>query len=238
MVGESKSVSNEHLELWVDDYDDFPFGNVEQEEQEVNLLPHLQSKNFESLQKTLFFRIGGLFIAQLEGKIREDEFKTAVKDYLLDHTQNYELIDQLTNQTYYILQEIKTIPINDNYYGNESIKDMTKQGENERKKIVFIEPIEMSRFPNLLQLSDFGLINRIELGLYAVTLEMGFNQFNRLIRGQVEIIRQETHANVMPVYKKVIDLVINNTIYMTNRIYGIMYNKFYNRVLKQFVDKV
>lgn len=226
------------------DYDDNDMINLWADEEEIDqesnmsIISHLRSKSFESVQKTLFFRLCGLLISEMEGIITEQNFQTILKDYLLDFTSNIDLITKLSGQISFLKKEIKNIATNDNYYGNGCLKVIPEESEDFKRRIIYIDPIKSTYFTNLLQYSDFSLINRIELGLYAVMLEMGFNQFNQHIRKEIENIRLETHGDLLPVYRKGIDLVINHTIYLTNRTYGILFNKFYNYILKQFVDKI
>lgn len=220
------------LELWADDY-------FEEEGEEATMVPEddflfeLKSKRFNSVLKTVFFKLTGLIIAQIEGKINEENFEKVVKEYLLEYTQNCDLVDKLAKQTYHILQELKL-----NMAETGNLITVSEEDLIIRRKKVFSTPLNESILFYLMQISDFSLVNRIEIGLYAVMLEMGFKQFNQMIRNQIESIRQMMHMNILPVYQRGIDLVINDTIYTTNRTYGILYNKFYNRIVKQFVDKV
>lgn len=223
------------INLWADEE---LFGEGMDQEEETSLIPVLRSTKFESLQKTIFYRLCGLIITYLEGSINENDFQTVLREFLYDFTTNSDLIDKLAAQIRFIIKEIKTIATNGNYFGNEGIRIIPKSSENIRKKTLFVNTIEAANFTNILQCSDFGLINRIELGFFAVMLEVGFNCFNQKIRSEIEKIRQSANEDMLPVYRKGIDLVINDTIYLTNRTYGILYNKFYNNILKQFVDKI
>lgn len=227
---QQENAESDVINLWADD-DLF-------QEEEIDLIKKLQSTRFESVQKTLFYKLCGLIIIKLEGKINENDFNSIIKDFLIDYTENYEIINKLTAQVYSIEREIKNYATGDNYYGNENIKTTSKTNENIRRKIVFYDAFEADQFQNLLHFSDFSLINKVELALYAVMLEMGFNKFNQNIRAEIEIVRQGAPLDLLPAYRKGINLVINHTIYMTNRTYGILYNKFYNRVLKQFIDRI
>lgn len=226
------------INLWADEE---LFGeNIENMEQEgdLNLIPHLRSKKFESLQKTIFYRLCGLVIAQLEGSLNVNDLPNLVREFLYEFTEKYDLVEHLVKQLRLIVKEIKTVATHNNYYGNGGIKSIPKTSENIRKKILFVDPIETNNFTNILEFSDFSLLNRVELSFYAVMLELGFNSFNQQIRSQIEPIRQKSYADSLPVYRKGIDLVINHIIYLTNRTYGIMYSKFYNKILKQFVDRI
>jgi hypothetical protein len=210
----------------------------EQSNNNDDFITYLRCKTLDSTQKTLFFKITGLMVSYFEGKIDDVRFQNTIKEFLLDYTENNDIIEKFVLQIYNISQEIKYIPINNYEYENDIIAPSTKEMRCLRRNIVFVNPIENQKFIQLVELSDFGLLNRMELGIYAVLLEMGFNQFNNNVRNRVEVIRQESQYNLLPAYRRGVNSVIQNSVYLVHKTYGILYHKFYNRYLKQFIDKI
>jgi len=205
------------------------------------LLFATKSFPFSSKLKNVFWKIMGLFILQIDGFIKQNDFSMVVREYLLDFTDNQKLLDETVSKVFKILLSVKYPKTGTmfNNTDNYTLRTVPEDIKEEKRKIIF-QFSGQHPIPNLtdiLPFSDFCLANRIELCTVAVLNETGFGEFNRNVKNEVRKIKKSICCD-QPIYDKVIDDVMEHTAYLTNRTYGTLYKILYYKILTSFVDKL
>jgi len=196
----------------------------------------LKSYPFPSKLKNVFWKIMGLFIMQIEGLIKENMFGTLIREYLREFTENENVLDTAVIDICKVLHNVKYPNIRTVF---NSTEDYIIRPMIEEKWFIFQIATEQSLPPLIepLSVSDFRLSQRIQLTTLAVLTETGFGEFNRGVRNQIKEIKKTISSN-LPIYRKCTDDILERTVYLTNRTYGIIYNILYNKILKSFIDKL
>ena len=210
-----------------------------------NLLQLIREGYSFSGLKTLFWRICCLMIIQVDGLLTEEEFLEQVKANLYLFTNSSNAVDQLARKSLATLREVKniaTLVYNTNFGVNvesDIIRSASQDAKDLSHSIVYVELLCLPRssIKKLVQCVDFGLSSRIQLALYAGFFDVGFNEFNSAVRSEVNSLKDENLDNLLPVYKRCKEHVLNSTVYITNRTYGVICNKFYQQV-RLFINKI
>jgi len=206
-----------------------------QEPLAINTLP------FNSKLKNIFWKITELFILQIDGFIKECDFSMVVREHLLEFTENEQILDETVGEICKIFHSIKYPKIGTVFNKTDDyiLRTVNEELKEQKRKIIFqfSGKHTLPNYTDILAVSDFSLANRIELCMLAVLNEIGFGEFSRNIKNEVRRIKHTINYD-LPIYRKCINDVMEHTIYLTNRTYGVLYKIFYHKIITNFVDKL
>lgn len=200
----------------------------------------LNKTHYLSKFKTCFWRLGCLIIFHIDNTITRSQFIRSAKLILRDFTKNQKDIEYTTTKVLRILNFINAnTPLKSkNNKNGDYIRTVTPEQTQTCYNIVF-ERLMTYPPPNIVELTaaaDFGLVSRIQLAIFAVVLDMGFSEFERAVRTEINSLRRNM-KKTLPVYKWCNNFVLNNAIYLTNNTYLIMSDSLYS-VVREFIDKI
>jgi len=178
---------------------------------------------------------------QIDGNIKDNVFGAVIREYLQEFTDNERLLDEATWEICRALMTVKyprirTVFNKDDDYNLRVVSDEIKE-ERRRLLFQFVGQNRLPKIESILQMSDFGLANRVELVMLAVLGEMGFGEFSRNVRQEIQEIQKSIDCDLQ-IYKQCIHDIAEHTIYITNRTYGALYRVFYNNILITIIDKL